>query len=125
MRTEAVAVDIEQVWNPRPEGVDAPKEGYYSLERRGKVPLPVHIWFGPPEDDRAPRWQMRVGDRDVDPVDDEFDQVWPQCAKDPIPQEEYEYRRSRIAYAKDHGARSDPWARRSGKIDLLSAPIPE
>lgn len=119
-------MDPEEVFNAQPEGADAPVAGHYSLERRGKVPLPVRIWFGPPDDDdRSPRWRMRVGDREIDPADDEWDRVWPQCAKDPIPSGEYEYRLARIGHAKTAGAASDPWARRSGHIDLLTAPIPE
>lgn len=126
-------MDPEDVFNPRPEGADAPREGYYSLERRGKVALPVHIWFGPavdPEDgsyrfDRPQRWQMMVGDRLVDPADEEWGHVWPQCAKSPIDAGESNYRVARVDHAKKHGAASDPWARRSGKIDLLTAPIPE
>lgn len=126
-------MDLEQVFLREPVGADSPREGFYSVDRRGKVGLPVHIWFGPPldpEDDsyvleRGPRWQMRVGDRDVDPMDEEWDAVWPQCLKSPITPEEYDYRVERIRYAKQDGARSDPWARRSGHIDLLTAPIPE
>lgn len=121
------------VFDPHPDGADAPIEGYYEDVRWHRVALPVHIWFGPPLDpddgsyilDRGPRWQMMLGDRLVDAGDDEFDKVWPQCAKTPITAHEYKYRLERIAYAKDHGAQSDPWARRSGKIDLLTAPIPE
>lgn len=126
------------MFNPKPEGADAPVEGFYSLERRGKVALPVRIWFGPPIDpedgaivlERGPRWQMMVGDRMIDPVEPAVDDVawadvWPQCAGDPISRGEYEYRVARVDHAKKHGAKSDPWARRSGKIDLLTAPIPE
>lgn len=122
----------EHAFDPHPEGADAPRAGFYSLERKGKVALPVRIWFGPPEDsDRGPRWQMMVGDRLIDEStrehdwDLEWDDVWPQCAKSPIPEPEYRYRLARIAHAKTDGAQSDPWRRRTGKIDLLTAPIPE
>lgn len=126
-------MDPEQVFIPLPDGADAPVEGYYEVSRRGKVGLPVHIWFGPPVDpddgsyflERSPRWQMQVGDRFVDPDEEEWEQVWPQCAKSPISIGEFKYRLERIVYAKEHGAKSDPWARRHGKIDLLTAPIPE
>lgn len=126
-------MDQDQVFVPKPDGADAPVEGFYEVERRGKVALPVHIWFGPPIDpddgsyvlDRGPRWQMMVGDRIVDPVDEEWDEVWPQCAKSPITRGEYKYRLERIVYAKEYGAKSDPWASRRGRIDLLTAPIPE
>lgn len=116
----------DQVFNPRPDGTDAPVAGHYSVDRRGKVGLPMRLWFGIPEDlDRAPRWQMRVGDRHVDPADEEWSEIWPQAAKSPISRSEYDYRMERVAYAKEHGAASDPWAHRRGKIDLLTAPIPE
>jgi hypothetical protein len=126
-------MDIVELFCATPDGADAPREGFYEVDRRGKVGLPVRIWFGPPVDpddgayllDRGPRWQMMVGDRIVDPDDPEWEAVWPQCAKSPLPEREYRFRMKRITYAKDHGARSDPWARRSGKIDLLTAPIPE
>lgn len=127
------SLDPEDVFDPRPEGADAPVEGYYSLDRRGKVALPVHIWFGPPVDpddgsyflDRSPRWQMMVGDRVIDASEEEWEHVWPQVAKTPIDRSEYRYRLERIAYAKDMGAQADPWRRKHGKIDLLTAPIPE
>lgn len=126
-------MDVEQIFVPNPDGADAPREGFYEVSRRGKVGLPVHIWFGPPVDpedgsyqlERGPRWQMQVGDRQIDPADEEWDEVWPQCAKSPIAKSEFNYRLERINYAKVHGAAADPWARRSGKIDLLTAPIPE
>lgn len=118
-------MDPEDVFSPTPAGTDAPVEGYYAVDRRGRVGLPVRIWFGVPDDaDRAPRWQMRVGDRDVDPSDEEWSQVWPQCLKESLSAGEYQYRLERIRYAKKHGAQSDPWAHRGGKIDLLTAPIP-
>jgi hypothetical protein len=123
----------DQVFDPDPGGADAPVAGFYSLERRGKVALPVRIWFGQPDgEDRSPRWQMMVGDRMIDESTREhdwdlaWDDVWPQCAKSPIHIEEYNYRLERVKYAKsDAAVASDPWARRSGKIDLLTAPIPE
>jgi hypothetical protein len=133
-------LDVDVIFNPRPDGADAPVEGFYSLDRRGKVALPVRIWFGPPVDleadgetlDRSPRWQMMVGDRLIDDATREtdwdltWDDVWPQAAKSPIPESEYRYRCARIAHAKSGAAaKSDPWARRTGKIDLLTAPIPE
>lgn len=133
-------MDLDAIFHPRPDGGDAPVEGFYSLDRRGKVALPVRIWFGAPVDldqvgetlDRSPRWQMMVGDRLIDDATAEKDwdlrwhDVWPQAAKAPIPESEYRYRLARIAHAKsDAAAASDPWARRTGKIDLLTAPIPE
>lgn len=126
-------MDAERAFDPHPDYADAPVAGFYSLERRSKVALPVRIWFGPPEDsDRSPRWQMMVGDRLVDETTAEhewdltWEDVWPQCAKTPIAAGEYQYRLARIRHAKsDDAAASDPWARRSGKIDLLTAPIPE
>jgi hypothetical protein len=119
-------VDPADVFVGNPEGADAPVEGFYSVDRRGKVGLPVRIWYGQAADlDRGPRWQMQVGDRMIDPSDMEWDDVWPQCFKSPIDQGEYNYRLERIRYAKEHGAKSDPWAKRSGRIDLLTAPIPE
>ncbi len=128
------------IFHPHPEGADAPVEGFYSLDRRAKVALPIRLWFGPPIDleadgevlDRSPRWQMMVGDRLIDDATAEkewdlrWDDVWPQAAKSPIPESEYRYRVARIAHAKSEAAAaSDPWARRTGKIDLLTAPIPE
>jgi hypothetical protein len=126
-------MDPEDVFTRFPEGADAPVEGYYSVDRRGKVGLPMHLWFGPPIDqddgsyelERSPRWQMQLGDRFIDPSDPEWEEVWPQCLKSPLSIGEFKYRLERIVYAKEHGAPSDPWARRSGKIDLLTAPIPE
>lgn len=126
-------MDVEQVFLPDPEGADRPIAGFYAVDRRGAVGLPVRIWFGPaidPDDgaymlERGERWQMMVGDRLVDTGDDEFDRVWPQCLKMPLDQGEYSYRLARIRHAKAHGAKADPWAGRYGKIDLLTAPIPE
>lgn len=129
----------DAIFHPCPDGADAPVEGFYSLDRRGKVALPIRIWFGQPVDlddgttlDRSPRWQMMVGDRLVDDATREkdwdltWDDVWPQAAKSPISASEYRYRLERIRHAKsDAAAKSDPWARRTGKIDLLTAPIPE
>lgn len=129
----------EDAFHPCPDGADAPVAGFYSYDRRGKVGLPVRIWFGPPLDlddvtstlERPWRWQMMVGDRLVDERTREkewdvaWDDVWPVCADSKIDRSEYEYRLERIAFAKTDGAASDPWARRTGKIDLLTAPIPE
>lgn len=128
------------VFDPNWTGADAPRAGFYSLERRNKVPLPVKVWFGQPLDlesepgavlDRSPRWQIMVGHRLIDDRtkekdwDLEWSDVWPQCAGDPISEAEYRYRLARVEYAQSSGNKHDPWGKRTGRIDLLTAPIPE
>jgi hypothetical protein len=44
-------MDPHDVFSPRPDAADRPVEGYYAVDRRGKVGLPVRIWFGPPIDE--------------------------------------------------------------------------
>ncbi len=128
------------VFDPQWAGPDAPRAGFYSLERRNKVPLPVKVWFGQPVDlegepgatlDRSPRWQIMVADRLIDPRtkerewDLEWEDVWPACSGDPISESEYRYRMARVDHAKTAGSQHDPWGKRTGRIDLLTAPIPE
>lgn len=135
-------MDLESIFLPTSDAADAPRAGFYSVDRRGKVGLPVRIWFGPPVDleadnidwtnppvlDRSPRWQMAVGDRLVDERtkeqdwDLEWGDVWPQCAGSTIDGAEYRYRLACIADAKASGARNNPWGRRTGRIDKLTAP---
>lgn len=132
---------LEDALQRESDAADAPVAGFYSYDRRGRVSLPVKIWWGPPIEpgrpldseplDRSPRWQMMLGERLVDPStveresDEDWGDVWPRCGRSPITEQEYRYRMGRIAFAKSEDAGgSDPWAHRQGRLDLLHAPIP-
>lgn len=131
---------IADPYNPFPAGPEALREGYYQIERwrRGKVPVPVRIWFGVPADpltgeplDRSPRWQVMVGGVLIgdEPVIiggvtiSELADFWPQCARHPITVEDHDYMVGRAAWSVRHDP-LDPYGSDSGRIDLMTAPLP-
>lgn len=111
--------------------------GFYLHYRRGRVMLPVAVWFGPPPDlelggvlDRSPRWNVALGGI---LLDDEREQpaapaatiadVWPGCKGRPIDKAEYDYRLARIRHARLHEP-DDPFAHPTGRVNHMTAPPP-
>lgn len=106
--------------------VSEPEEGFFRHRLVfGGIRGGVRIWYGPPHDpitgeemDRSWRWQA---DFDGEPID--VDRVWPNCAGEPITEEEYGTYCKRAAWAKQaapDSAYADPRRRR----DPLSASEP-
>lgn len=110
------------------EGIDVtqPAPGYYRARLvSGGVRGGVRIWFGPPMDpvtgeelDRSHRWQAEFDGAYV-----EFDRVWPQCAGEPIDEDEYRRLCARKAWAEQHAPNS-AYADRTRRFDPLSASTP-
>lgn len=133
---------LDEIFNPRPSGADAPREGTYQWLRRGRPAQPVRILYGRPVDpltgqamDRSPRWQMWVAGQLVEPdpiygVDENdpfaptWADVWPRCAADTITYGEYRYLLERINYARAHDD-ADPFGQPGRRIDLRTATVPE
>ena len=128
----------DDLFDPRPEGSDAPVAGFYQWLRHGRPAVPVRIWFGPPLDpetgeemDRSWRWQMLAAGRPVvaleedrdGPFDPVWADVWPQVSHDPIPPSEYEFLIATIRHAESYDPDS-PFAKPFRKIDLRSATLP-
>jgi len=135
---------IPDLYNPCQSGPDALVAGTYLRRSRGRVDIPVRIWFGPPQDpedrdavlDRSWRWQIEInGGLYGDPDNPVFvgdrplltlDGIWPEALKYPAEQadfDEYEYR---VALA-DHAALHDPrdaFARTGGRIDPMQCTLP-
>jgi hypothetical protein len=89
-----------------------PTAGHYLMPLlRGAVPVTVRIWFGAPLDpltgaelDRAHRWNVEI-DGMISTLDGELldiDRAWPWCAKRPISEAEYRYRRALAIHAAEH-----------------------
>lgn len=132
-------MDLETLFRRDSDAPDALREGRYRWNRQGHVPLPVRVWYGPPVDrewpallDRSPRWQVWI---DGVPLDDYAERrriephealtrFWPKCAGSPLSAGDYRYLLAMARYARRHDGFS-PFASRSGKVDLLSATIPE
>lgn len=119
-------------------GTDRFEPGFYRWERRGHVPVPVRVWFGPPRDpatgellDRSWRWQFEFGGFTLDafagavgfPADSILESFWPRCQAHKIGQSEYRFLLDTAEHAREHDPAS-PFASTRGKVDLLSASIP-
>ena len=112
------------------EGFDPsiPMAGFYRFRLRGgTVRGGVRIWHGPPYDpvtgeelDRSWRWQAEMDGQYI-----EIDDVWPQCAGEPISEDAYRELVARRIWAQQNAPRSS-YADRTRKIDLLSThhPLP-
>lgn len=124
-------MDPEILFRRHSDAADAFEEGYYRWERRGAVPLPVRVWFGPPicpdtgeELDRSHRWQVTVDGREVgQPGAPLLEWFWPKCKAVPVDKAEHDYLIAMAAHARRHDPYS-PFGQVNGKIDLLSATIP-
>jgi hypothetical protein len=124
----------------RQSGADALVAGHYLIrrDRQQRVPLPVHIWFGPPVDletgissDRSWRWQISVAGVTID---DEpvrigsmtmtcLTDIWPACARHPISREEHDFMIARAQWAGEYDP-TDPFGDTSAKIDPETSAIP-
>ena len=104
---------------------DRPVAGFYRMRlRSGAALCGIRIWFGAPLDpvtgdelDRSHRWQAHANGEYID-----LERVWPQCAREPIDQDEYRHLCRVQEWAREHvpeSALADP--RR--KADPLSSPI--
>lgn len=120
------------------EAPDGFVEGHYLHNRRGHVALPVRVWFGPSidpgtglEDDRSWRWHVTIaGDSLIEDERDpgfvpiaRLDDVWPRCRREETTISETAYRQARVAYARATDP-DDPFGHPQGRLDLLTATIP-
>lgn len=113
-------------------------EGEYLHKRRGHVAMPVSIWWGPPRDrehggfmDRSPRWNVEIAGDSL--IEDErqpdyvpiakVDDVWPRAVGTRVDRPETAYLGARVDYARLHDD-ADPFGHRQGRLDLLTATIP-
>lgn len=107
--------------------VETPVAGYYRMRlRSGSVLVGVRIWHGPPADpvtgtvlDRSWRWQAEVNGEYFD----DFDRVWPVCARGPITEAEYQQYCRMQHWARENApdtAHADPRRKRN----LLTDPLP-
>lgn len=103
---------------------DVPVTGCYRIRlRRGAPYSAVRIWLGPPIDpdtgeqmsERGYRWQASINGSPVP-----LEQVWPGCARDPIPLAEHD----RIANQNATMDELSPFYDARKPIDLGSAPPP-
>ncbi|RIV79541.1 hypothetical protein [Pelagerythrobacter aerophilus] len=85
--------------------VTKPTAGFYRFRMRsGGVRGVVRIWFGPPHDpvtgeelDRSWRWQAEFNGEPVD-----LDRVWPDCAGEPVTEQDYRRAIARQEWARQH-----------------------
>lgn len=106
--------------------VETPVPGFYRMRLRGGgVFAGIRVWFGQPKDpvtgellDRSLRWQAESNGDYVD-----FDDVWPQCAKERISEAEYHRYCKRQAWAQSH-APSSAYADPKRRYDPLSTQTP-
>lgn len=103
--------------------VSTPAAGFYRHKLRSRsIVGGVRIWFGAPLDpvtgevlDRSPRWQAEFDGEYV-----EIDDVWPDCAGDPISAEEYRVLVNRRAWARQ-AMPASAFANPKRRYDPLSA----
>lgn len=106
--------------------VTTPSAGYYRARLvSGGVRGGVRIWFGPPKDpvtgeemDRSHRWQAEFDGEYV-----EIDRIWPDCAGDPISEDEYRSYCARKCWAEQN-APGSAYADRRRRHDPLSSATP-
>lgn len=114
------------VHRPGAQDVSRPVAGFYRHKLRSNgVVGAVRIWFGPPLDpvtgeelDRSHRWQAEFLGEYV-----EFDDVWPNCAGDPISEADYRALVKRREWAAQHAPRS-AYADPKRRYDPLSTKEP-
>lgn len=107
--------------------VSTPVPGYYRFRFGLDAPMVgVRIAFAPPLDpvtgeelDRSPRWQAFVNNEYFD----DFDRVYPACARQPITETDYRRFCSRLQWAREHAPNS-AYADHRRKLDPLSADTP-
>ncbi|MGE4321964.1 MAG: hypothetical protein AB7E60_02920 [Sphingobium sp.] len=119
--------DYSQRRDVRAEGFDpdTPIAGYYRFRMRsGGALCGVRIWHGAPLDpvtgeelDRSHRWQAQVNGDAIS-----LERVWPKCAADPIPADEYRHLCTVQSWARDH-APDSPFADPRRKADPITSPI--
>lgn len=108
------------------QDVSKPEAGFFRHKlRSGGIAGGVRIWHGPPHDpvtgeelDRGWRWQAEF---DGQPV--EFDDVWPNCAGDPITESDYRAYCARRTWAEQNAPKS-AFANPKRRYDPLSADQP-
>jgi hypothetical protein len=121
-----------------PEATDAFEPGFFRWDRRGRVPVPVRVWFGQPLDpidgtplDRSWRWQFEfngfpletfAADTWAEPAE-LLSQFWPKARDTRIERGEYQFLVDTVRHDRAHDPYS-PFSSASGKVDLLSASIP-
>ena len=120
-------------------GVDHFETGFFVWERRGRVPVPVRVWYGQPIDpvtaerlDRSWRWQFEFGGMTLERFADMTGQseeiilasFWPKSRDSKIDQGRYQYLVDMGEWARENDPYS-PFADRHGKVDLLTASIPD
>lgn len=106
--------------------VTTPVEGYYRHRlRSGGVFGVVRIWYGPPHDpvtgevmDRSWRWQAKFNGEPVN-----FDDVWPDCAKQAVSEQDYRRAIARQKWA-ENSAPDSAYADPRKRYDPLTAPLP-
>lgn len=109
--------------------VSRPVEGYFRHKlRSGGVYVGIQIAYRPPLDpvtgeemDRSWRWQAFANGKLIE----DFDQVWPACAVDPIGADEYQTYCNRQRWAEQH-APASAYADPRKRVDPLSSnnPLP-
>ncbi len=130
---------VERVFTrDAPDDADAFREGDYLHNRRGHVAMPVRVWWGPPRDlehggfmDRSPRWNVEIAEDTL--IGDErqppyvaiarLADVWPRCMGSPTARSETAYRQARVEHARRNDEH-DPFGHAQGRLDLLTATIP-
>lgn len=120
-------------------GIDHFQAGFFAWERRGRVPVPVRAFFSQPLDpitgarlDRSWRWQFEFCGMSLErfaAMDGNSEEVilasfWPKCRDSEIDQARYDYLVDMGAWAREYDPYS-PFADARGRVDLLSASIPE
>lgn len=106
--------------------VSFPVAGWYRFRLRADgVRCAVKIFFGPPADpvtgellDRSPRWQCLVNGEYFD----DFNRIWPACARDPLTEEEYNFLIAKHQWALKHAPDSG-LANPRRRNDLLQSPL--
>jgi len=106
---------------------------------RGGVLVPVRIWFGPAEidgevQDRGHDWRCEIDGRtdyvETDPNHPEYrcrvpipvQRAWPWCAKHPLTEADYRFKRAHGDWAKQH-APAHPEAQPRKAIDKRGASV--
>lgn len=120
-------------------GIDHFEAGYFVWERRGAVPVPVRAWYGQPLDpvtgerlERSWRWQFEFGGMPLERFAAMYGtseeviltQFWPKSRDSKIERGRYDYLVDTGKWAREHDP-YNPFADARGRVDLLSASIPD